>query len=233
MTNVIILLIIPSNCKLMLFAWKNYQIQRFSLQLKNEWLKFGGWWLHFSLRREPVVLNTFPSPLEILPENAFWSYLSGFLVTVTEKQNFEIFGLKVTQQSWFFAFCFSFLFFSCWALIVGFTLVGKVFLRAFRILGLDERQGRWLASGTRFSWKFSGQCYMFFVAFFHPAMVWEISSLCTGITGQSCPWPLKLMMPQEVERTWICMCGLEVNGLKVIHVEDFCRYYIFLCWDFF
>ena len=44
--------------------------------------------------------------------------------------------------------------------------MGKVFLRAFRILGLDERQGRWLASGTRFSWKFSGQCYMFFVAFF-------------------------------------------------------------------
>ena len=152
------------------------------------------------------------------------------------KQNLEVFGLKVTQQSWFFAFCFSFLFFSCWAfIIVGFTLVGKVFQRAFGILGLDERQGRWLASGTRFSWKFSGQlldvfCGLFLILVY---MVWDISSLCTSISRQSCPWPLKLMMPQEIERMWICICGLGVNGLKVVHVEDFCRYYIFLCWDFF
>ena len=65
---------------------------------------------------------------------------------------------------------FRFLLFFPFFLLLGINsrlhFVGKVFLRAFRILGLDERQGRWLASGTRFSWKFSGQCYMFFVAFF-------------------------------------------------------------------
>ena len=54
--------------------------------------------------------------------------------------------------------------------------MGKVFLRAFRILGLDERQGRWLASGTRFSWKFSGQCYMFFGGLFF-ILVWFERSL--------------------------------------------------------
>ena len=28
--------------------------------------------------------------------------------------------------------------------LVGFTLVGNVFRKAFRILGLDERKGRWV-----------------------------------------------------------------------------------------
>ena len=155
----------------------------------------------------------------------FWS--------LWQKAKFWGFWFKGDTAVLIFRFLLFFPFFLLLGINSRLHFVGKVFLRAFRILGLDERQGRWLASGTRFSWKFSGQCYMFFVAFFHPGMVWEISSLCTGITGQSCPWPLKLMIPQEVEGTWICMCGLEVNGLKVIHVEDFCRYYIFLCWDFF
>ena len=39
--------------------------------------------------------------------------------------------------------------------LVVFILVGKVFLKAFRILGLDERKGRWV---VEFLWEFSGQC---------------------------------------------------------------------------
>ena len=49
------------------------------------------------------------------------------------KQNFEFLGLKVTQQSRLFLFA--------WFLL-GFILVGKVFCKAFRTLGLDERKGR-------------------------------------------------------------------------------------------
>ena len=67
------------------------------------------------------------------------------------KQNFEFLGLKVTQQSsllvfalsppFFFAFLASF-FFSLAGHLVGFILVGRVFRKAFRILGLGERNGR-------------------------------------------------------------------------------------------
>ena len=65
--------------------------------------------------------------------------------------------------------------------------------------------------GTRFSWKFSGQCYMVFCLFLrcpwlncaHCGMVWNISSLCT----RSNLWQSKLMMSQAVERMWICTGG--------------------------
>ena len=44
--------------------------------------------------------------------------------------------------------------------------MGKVFGKALRILGLEERKVHSkVGSGTRFSWKFSGQCYMFFLPF--------------------------------------------------------------------
>ena len=43
--------------------------------------------------------------------------------------------------------------------------MGKVFRKAFRILGLDERESGTTGSGTRFSWKFSGECNMFFCLF--------------------------------------------------------------------
>ena len=42
----------------------------------------------------------------------------------------------------FFAFLASF-FFSLAGHLVGFVLVGRVFRKAFRILGLGERKGRW------------------------------------------------------------------------------------------
>ena len=60
------------------------------------------------------------------------------------KQNFEIvFGFKSDTAVLTFTFRFSCLiFFSLAGHLVGFILVGKVFRKAFRILGLDERKGR-------------------------------------------------------------------------------------------
>ena len=69
------------------------------------------------------------------------------------KQNFDIvFGFKsdtavltftfrFLSSLLFFAFLASF-FFSLAGHLVGFSLVGRVFRKAFRILGLDERKGR-------------------------------------------------------------------------------------------
>ena len=54
------------------------------------------------------------------------------------KQNFEI-SLSLLPS--FFAFLASF--FSLAGHLVGFILVGRDFRKAFRILGLGERKGRW------------------------------------------------------------------------------------------
>lgn len=75
-------------------------------------------------------------------------------------------------------------------------------------LGLDERKGSW----ARFSWKFSGQCYTFFLAFSPVSLtdialilVWSLHS-AQG-SGQTCPWHLKLITSQVVEGTWISTGG--------------------------
>ena len=70
------------------------------------------------------------------------------------KQNFEIvFGFKSDTAVLTFTFrflsslLFSFFsphFFSLAEHLVGFILVGRVFRKAFRILGLGERKGRWV-----------------------------------------------------------------------------------------
>ena len=69
------------------------------------------------------------------------------------KQSFEIvLGFKSDTAVLTFTFCFlssplfSFFlphFFSLAGHLVGFILVGRVFKKAFRILGLEERKGRW------------------------------------------------------------------------------------------
>ena len=100
---------------------------------------------------------------------------------IRRKQNFQISLLPS-----FFAYLASFLFSLAVGHLVGFILVAKVFSKVFRILGLDERKGRW--GGTRFLWRFSGQCYIVFCLFLwcpwlnyaHSGMVWKISSLCTS-----------------------------------------------------
>ena len=55
-------------------------------------------------------------------------------------------------------------FFSLAGHLVGFILVARVFKKAFRILGLDERKCRWLVEQD-FHGNFSGQCYMVFCLF--------------------------------------------------------------------
>ena len=53
-----------------------------------------------------------------------------------------VFGFESDRAVLTFTFLAS-LFFSFAGHLVGFILVGKVFRKAFRILGLDERKGRW------------------------------------------------------------------------------------------
>ena len=72
------------------------------------------------------------------------------------KQNFQIvFGFKsetaVTDLYFsnsllpsFLAFLASFFFLLLGIIIVGFILLGKVFRKALRILGLNKRKGRWV-----------------------------------------------------------------------------------------
>ena len=107
-----------------------------------------------------------------------------------------------------FAFLFSF-FFSLAGHLVGFILVWKVFRKAFRILGLDERKGGWVVeqgfhgnfqvNGTWF-FCLSLRCPWLNCA--HSCMVWKTSH-SAQVSRQSCPWPLKMMTSQAVEGTWI------------------------------
>ena len=129
------------------------------------------------------------------------------------KQNL---GLKVTQQSWLslsllpslFTFLASF-FFSLAGHLVGFNLVERVFRKAFRILGLGERKGRWVMEQD-FHGDFQVNVTWFFASFSGVLdwmvliLVWFERSLHSAqVSEESCPWPLKLMTSQRVERTWI------------------------------
>ena len=134
------------------------------------------------------------------------------------KPNFEFLGLKVTQQSGLlllpfsppFFFRFSCLiFFSLAGHLVGFILVGVVFSKAFRILGLGERKGR-LVMEQDFHGDFQVNVTWFFASFSGVLdwivliLVWfERSRHSAQVSEESCPWPLKLMTSQRVERTWI------------------------------
>ena len=112
----------------------------------------------------------------------------------------------------FFAFLASF-FISLAGHLVGFILVGRVYRKAFRILGLGERKGRWVMEQdfhgdfqVNVTWFFACLCgvldwivliLVWFERFLHSVQVSE----------ESCPWPLKLMTSQRVERTWISTGG--------------------------
>ena len=135
------------------------------------------------------------------------------------EQNFEIWGLKVTQQSWLLQFAFtpplffchsSLIFFSLAGHLVCFILVGKVFRKAFRILGLVGRKGKWVVE-LDFHGNFQVNVTWFF-AFFSSVpewivliLVWFERSLHSAqVSGQRYPWQSKLMMSQAVERMRIC-----------------------------
>ena len=100
-------------------------------------------------------------------------------------------------------------FFSLAGHLVGFILVGIVFRKAFRILGLGERKGRW-AMEQDFPGDFQVNVTWFFASlsgvldWIVLILVWLERSLHSAqVSGQSCPWPLKLMTSQRVARTWI------------------------------
>ena len=115
---------------------------------------------------------------------------------------------KLSLLPSFFAFLASF-FISLAGHLVGFILVGRVFRKAFRILGLGERKGRW-AMQQDFHGDFQVNVMWFFASFSGVLdwivliLVWFERSLHSAqVSKESCPWPLKLMTSQRVERTWI------------------------------
>ena len=101
--------------------------------------------------------------------------------------------------------------------------MGRVFRKAFRILGLGERKGRW-AMEQDFHGDFQVNVMWFFASFsgVHDwivlILVWFERSLhSTQVSEESCPWPLKLMTSKRVERTWIRTGGYGgsgANGLR-------------------
>ena len=104
---------------------------------------------------------------------------------------------------------FSRLIFSFTGHLEGFILVGKVLVKAFTILGLDERKATWVVKQD-----FHGNSWVnvtWFFAFFSCVLYWivlilvwfERSLLPAQIRGQCCYPSLKLMTSQAVERTWI------------------------------
>ena len=127
-------------------------------------------------------------------------------------------GLKAKQQFDFLLFAFSpplFFHFSCLIFfsfaghLVGFILVGKGFWKAFRILELGERKCREVVKQD-FHGNFQLNVAWFF-AIFSSVLDWielilewfERSLHFSQVSRQSCLWPLKLMMSQAVEGTWI------------------------------
>ena len=99
---------------------------------------------------------------------------------------------------------------------MGFILVRKVFRKAFRILGLDETKGRRVVEQD-FHGNFQVNVTWLF-AFFSGVLDWIVLMLVRSlhfahVSGQSCPWPLKLMTSPAVKGTWICMGGSGANRL--------------------
>ena len=112
---------------------------------------------------------------------------------IRRKQNFEIvFGFKSDTASPLFSLFLPH-FFSLAGHLVGFILVGIVFRKAFRILGLGERKGRW-AMEQDFREDFQVNVTWFFASFSGVLdwivliLVWFERSLHSAqVSGQSCP----------------------------------------------
>ena len=112
--------------------------------------------------------------------------------------------------------------------LAGFILVGKVFSKACRILGLEERKGRWLVEQdchgnlqVNVAW---------FFAFFWGVPDWGVLILVwferflhsALVNGQSCPLPLKLMTSQAVEGTLVCTDGSGGSGANGLMKVERC-----------
>ena len=142
--------------------------------------------------------------------------LGGLLI---QMQSISLRSLRMHRKQNFsppLFFCFSCLiFFSLAGHLVGFILVGRVFRKAFRILGLGERKGRWVMEQD-FHGDFQVLVTWFFASFSSVLdwivliLVWFERSLHSAqVSRQSCPWQLKLMTSHAVERTWIRTSGYE------------------------
>ena len=122
----------------------------------------------------------------------------------------------MTQLSWLLLFAFSPPFFFRFSGLISFSLaghlaglVGKVFRKAFRILGLGERKGGWVMEQdfhgdfqVNVTWFFA--CFSGILDWIVLILVWFERSLHSAqVSEESCPWSLKLMTSQWVERTWI------------------------------
>ena len=101
------------------------------------------------------------------------------------------------------------IFFSLAGHLIGFILVARVFTKAFRILGLGERKGRWVMEQD-FHGDFQVNVRWFF-ACFSGVLDWIVLILVwlerflhsAQVSEESCPWPLKLITSQRIESTWI------------------------------
>ena len=100
--------------------------------------------------------------------------------------------LSSPQSTCSFALLASFVSFA-WPL-VGIILVGTVFEKAFRILGLDERKSRWVVKEDFHGFEIFGYVMVFCLFFSSLLLVgFERSLHPAQVRGQKCPWPLKLM----------------------------------------
>ena len=105
-------------------------------------------------------------------------------------------------------------------LVAGFILVGRVFRKAFRILGLGERKDRW-AMEQDFHGDFQVNV-TWSLSFFSGVLDWivlilvwfERSLHSAEVSRQRSRWPIKLMTSQAVERTWIRTGSSGANGLS-------------------
>ena len=134
-----------------------------------------------------------------------------------QKANFR-FGVQKWHSSLDFSFLLSFLpsFFTFLTSFFSFAgqlgvsyFVGKDFRQAFRILELHDGKGsRVVEQDVHGNFQVNVTC---FFAFFSSVLHWivlivvwfERSLHSVHVSGQSCPWPLKLMTSQAVEGTWI------------------------------
>ena len=82
--------------------------------------------------------------LQVVHFAAFWSRFKILACEVGARTESKISRLLLFAFSPPLFFRFSCPFFSLAGHLVGFILVGKVFRKALRILGLDERKGRWV-----------------------------------------------------------------------------------------
>ena len=112
------------------------------------------------------------------------SKMFGFKKWHSSLDFYFLLSLLPTFFTFLTSFCFSFA-----GDLVGFILVGKVFAKPCRIFNRIRGKERLVGSGKRFSWKFSGQCFMVFCLFLwcpwlnhaHCGMVWKVSSLYTSL----------------------------------------------------